>query len=549
MNFSKKIGMTLELSRKALHKVLREARFPPELRHARRISRWSIHQGQSVDLHHDVKPLSSAAPPQRILIWSLRDWSVHVQTEALIGQSLRARGARVSFASCGGGLDICDRVNTWEGPPMPCRSCTKYVSTSLKAHKFDTIYLRDEWSEHDWPELDSLNYRDLRTLEWNGLPLGRIVEIPTRWFLLGESIEADPLGVTTFRNFLRSARKIAEAAEKILDKESPDQVILLNGLFLFEAIVIELCQQRNISYVTYERALILDSFVFARDDVCALYRDDEAWDAVKHKPLKRSELRELNRHVADRRVGKEQSDNYWEAVRKDSIFSPNARVRAVLFTNLVWDSAVIGQDLAFGSIVEWLESVIKKFSSLPEAELVIRIHPAEAKLKGRETREQMKVALRQRIPLLPENIQIIPPDDPLDSYSLMEDADFGLVYSSTTGLEMSLLGKPVIVAAHTHYRGKGFTIDVANEQELWSQIDTQVTPRSLFIPDVELAERYAHFVFFKSTYREIGITEPIRGLCTLDSRAIQRSVDSGEGDLSRLIDTILDRSHFGCPRS
>ena len=41
----------------------------------------------------------------------------------------------------------------------------------------------------------------------------------------------------------------------------------------------------------------------------------------------------------------------------------------------------------------------------------------------------------------------------------MDSSDLGLVYSSTTGLELALYGVPVIAAARIHYADKGFTID------------------------------------------------------------------------------------------
>jgi lipid A disaccharide synthetase len=97
---------------------------------------------------------------------------------------------------------------------------------------------------------------------------------------------------------------------------------------------------------------------------------------------------------------------------------------------------------------------------------VIRIHPAETKLSGRESREQMIEALAKRIPMFPANVTVIPPEENTSTYELMQEADIGLVYSSTTGLEMAMLGKPVVVAARTHYRGKGFTIDVSRLEDM-----------------------------------------------------------------------------------
>src|SRR5207248_10827115 len=102
------------------------------------------------------------APPAgatRVAILSPRDWAAHVQWEGMIAQALRLRGADVTFITCGGGLEICDRANTWEAPPMPCASCSRYVADSLDAHGFAHDTIRRGWVHDDpgtWPELDSI---------------------------------------------------------------------------------------------------------------------------------------------------------------------------------------------------------------------------------------------------------------------------------------------------------------------------------------------------------------------------------------------------------
>jgi hypothetical protein len=80
-------------------------------------------------------------------------------------------------------------------------------------------------------------------------------------------------------------------------------------------------------------------------------------------------------------------------------------------------------------------------------------------------------------------------------------------------------------------------IDVEDEEKLWSQIDSQIRSGSRFKAGVKLVERYAHFVFFKSMYRNIGRTEPIRGICAVDPDVVQHSVEASEG---HLINIILD---------
>ena len=509
---------------------------PPERIAARRLKKWSIDTATNTD---------TALNGQKILIWSMRDWSIHVQMEAILGQVLRANGAEVVMGTCGGGLEICDRVNTWEGPPMPCRSCTKYVSNSLKSHSLKVESLASNWAdESSWPELDLMSLNELREVEWEGLPLGQLVDIPVKWFLMGESLSEDPLGASTYRMFLRSARKIASSTTSILDSVQPDQVVVLNGLFLFESIIIAICKERDISFVTYERALMLDTFMFKRDGIAGFYRVDDDWNHFSSIPLSSNERAELREHFSARQTGSGVSDNYWHAVSSASELSASGKTRAVLFTNLVWDSAVIGQDIAFRSIVHWLVTAVEEFGRRPESELIIRVHPAEVKLSGRESRERMEEALHKRLPRLPSNVHIVSAEDSVSSYELMETADFGLVYTSTTGLEMALQGKPVIVAGQTHYRDRGFTIDVNTHEEFVSAVNEQLDEDTRFQPDIELVERYAHLLFFKSTYSDFGLTEPIRGLCKIDPLRVIEASKNPSNDLHRIVTTIAERKNF-----
>ena len=525
-----------ELATKGAHLVLRELNLQPERFAARRLGKLlqTITPTTGLTLHG-----------QKILILSMRDWSVHVQLEALLGQVLKAHGAEVTMGTCGGGLEVCGRVNTWEGPPMPCRSCTKYVSNSLESHGLSISNLASNWeSEYSWPELDLLSLSELREVEWEGLPLGNLVEIPVIWFLTGETLSDDPLAAMTYRMFLRSARRIAKSARIMIDEAKPDQVIALNGLFLFEAIFSAICQEQGISVVTYERTVIRDSFVFKRDGIAGHLRVDEDWEHLQSIPLNPDETSELRNHLTARKTGDGVSDNFWQSISSAAEFSSHETVRAVLFTNVVWDSAVIGREIAFDSVVDWLCAAVEEFEDLPECELIVRIHPAEVKLPGRESRQRMNDALRQRIPQLPQNVKVIAAEESVSSYELMENANFGLVYTSTTGLEMALEGKPVIVAGQTHYRDRGFTIDVRNRQEFASAIRDQVDPSTRFSPDVELAERYAHLLFFKSTYSDFGLTEPIRGLCKLDHQRVVAASRDPANDLYRIISAIAEQTNF-----
>ena len=67
--------------------------------------------------------------------------------------------------------------------------------------------VHDGWEADDpgWPELDLTSVPDLYGAENDGLPLGKLVDIPLKWFLCAADIADDPLGGITNRAFLRSA--------------------------------------------------------------------------------------------------------------------------------------------------------------------------------------------------------------------------------------------------------------------------------------------------------------------------------------------------------
>ena len=117
------------------------------------------------------------------------------------------------------------------------------------------------------------------------------------------------------------------------------------------------------------------------------------WAEWQNIQLSEDENAELDKYLNDRQLGLRTSDDYWKDVSESNVKRIRSGRRAVLFTNLVWDSAVLRQDVAFPSIVDWIVAAIEEFRDRPNDELVIRIHPAETKLSGRESREEMETIL------------------------------------------------------------------------------------------------------------------------------------------------------------
>lgn len=518
--------------RKVAHGALRVAALAPEQVRARRLR---------------ATPVQTKGGARRILFLTPRSWAVHVQLESVIAQALRARGASVSFLTCGGGLNICDRCNTYEAPPMPCCSCRRYTQAALAAHGMDFQSLADEWTSDTraaWPELDELGLPELFEVRGEGLDLGRLIQIPLRWFLLRSALEGDPLAELTARRFLRSARMVARSLRTTLERQRPDTLVVLSGLFLFESIARALGDELNIDTVGYERGHILNSWVFFRRPSAKMYHIDDAWQKWSQTPLSPTEEDALDRYLVDRQFGRRDILLSWKNTVPRPVERSTFRRRALLFTNLTWDSAVLDKERTFASIHHWIRATVEFFRSNPAYELVIRVHPSEVKLPGKLTREPLGLFVREHVNPLPSNIRLIDADDPTSSYSLMETADVGLVYTSTTGLELALRGIPTFVAGDVHYQGKGFTLDLATPTEYLDALRSALDDPARFAPDVQLARRYAFLFFFRVPVVVPGVEEHRVGLTRLTLQTYDELLPGRDADLDRLCDGILHGGDF-----
>lgn len=522
-----------EIAVKGAHLGLRQLAAAPEQRVARSLAAQAA---AHVDPERGDGPVVAFLTP--------RDWAAHVHWEGVIAQALRLRGARVRFITCGGGLEICDRANTWEAPPMPCSTCTRYVHGSVDAHGFPRHALLEGTEADPWPELDGVGGDDLADVVDGDLALGALVDIPVKWFLMAAQLHDDPLAPMTRRRFLRSARRIAAGLARTLDELQPDHVVLCNGLFLFEAICWELCRQRGIDVVNYERGLIKETLLFRRGVPACLLDLGDLWEEWKDVPLTEAEDQQLSAYLADRQQGLHTIDRFWGGARFDEPERHGGGRLVSLFSNLTWDSAVIGQEVAFPSIQAWAEAAVEWFVAHPEHELIVRVHPAEVKLPGKQTREPLEPHLRARLPDLPPNVRIVSADDPQSSYPIMAASDLGLVFGSTTGVELALAGTPVIVSGASHYRGRGFTVDVDDPTGFAEAIEAVLADPAAFAPPQELVRRYAYLFFFRAPVHSPGVEEHVLGLARITVRELDELAPGRDADLDRICDGILGRSDF-----
>jgi hypothetical protein len=491
-------------------------------------------------------------PPEgaeRVLFMSWRGWSTHLAIETVLAHAVLRRGGAPIFAYCGGRLPICDVMPVDAAPPMPCHSCREYASGAIKAAGFDSVALHDVLDVGATVKIARkrvaalTSVRECEAYVDQGLPLGRLVRVSVAWFLSRGTLSESPQVLQTYRSFLISGIVVARGLRAILKRTEAQRVFMLNGTFFAESIMGALANQRGLPFGTYEKGFIHDSIVMTPGAPAShLKMPDSAWEKARDTPLSDDVSETIDAYLGSRRSGGGALDNFWQhrvddvdRIR-DDLHLVEGRPLIVMFCNILWDSAVLGRDIAFASMGDWVLGGIRWAAGHPDVDLVIRIHPAEVGLRNHPTRERMAEHIAAHAPVLPANVRVVEADDPTSSYAFMDIAALGLVYTSTVGLELAARGVPVVVAADTHYRGRGFTVDPVSSDDYWRQADLHLASP----PDApererirELARRYAALFFFRF--------HNVLGAVTEDGRSRPRIRTGHASDLDPGLDPAMDR--------
>lgn len=497
-------------------------------------------------------PKSTAA--KKILFFSFTGWSKHIVLDGLLGQALQFRGAQVHYFSCGGIMPLCYIHNaSSEVPPMPCGRCRAYAESGLEAFGFHLQLTHDVVTSEEKEALrlvaDAIPDDKLVDFIYDELPVGYYASVSARWFLLTNKVDETEEMKTRIRQFIFLGLVSHKSILRLIEQQQPDQIIMVNGLHVPEQVVRAIATRHNIPYVCTERGYLANTLFATHNKSCASYPLDELWQMSKDKPLSADQLVKLNEYTTKRRYGHQLMDNLWESVREDEnqlraeVGLSTDRPVFVAFTNVRGDTAVIDRDIAYDDLANWIDDLVRCFSARPDVDLVFRIHPAETRLKRYTPRLSFGDYIKQKHPNLPPNIKVIPSSSDLSSYTLASISTMVLVYTSTMGLETTLMGKPTAVAASVHYRGRGFTFDIDRPEDLDKWIDLS---RAGELPPVqlELAQRYAFTFFFRAT---LPLDEIIEETSFGQMRLKLTDLNDVQPGRTTIVDTICDAILDGKP--
>jgi len=291
---------------------------------------------------------------------------------------------------------------------------------------------------------------------------------------------------------------------QLLQKQKPDVVIVPNGTILELGIAYRVSRILDIPTSTFEYSDQQQVMWLAQNDEIMLQNTDLVWKKAEERNLKPSEIKKVESLMSSRKdaslYGK--FSRKWQNAPSKGPGSTKKKLGLddrpviLLATNVMGDSLTLGRQAFSKSMADWIIRTIQYFIQCTSIQLIIRIHPGEAKVEHGSIHEMMK----QMLPVLPDHIHVIESLEKVNTYDLMDLADLGLVYTTTVGLEMALRGIPVVVAGSTHYRNRGFTHDPSSWVNYFKELNLLMEDlRSFQLTDaqVKLAWKYTYLFFFE----------------------------------------------------
>lgn len=438
--------------------------------------------------------------------------------DRLLGVALTLRGAAVTIGLCDGVLGACqmcesnlfpDRRRFLARGPDPdlCGWCFAPSAAAHAALGLPVVShggLVDAAARREAEAIaETVPLAEMGRFHWQGVPVGDHARAGTLRFFARGDLEGEPDAPAVGRRYLAASIVMAMAARRLLETVRPDVVVIHHAIYVPQGIMAEVARRAGVRVVAWTPAYRKHCFLFSHDATYHHTMMDEPVEIWRDQPLSEAENDAIGRYLESRWHGA----NDWIRFHKDpdldltrdlaaSLDLDPAKPVILALTNVFWDAQLHYPANAFASQRDWLIDTIAWFAERPELQLVIRVHPAE--ISGSPASRQLAAEeIAKVFPKLPANVRLVGPESPLSTYDLARQCDCAIIYATKTGVELTSVGIPVIVAGEAWIRGKGLTHDVASPAHYHELLARLPFGERLAPEVVASARRYAFHFFFR----------------------------------------------------
>lgn len=435
---------------------------------------------------------------------------------SMLAVALTLRGARVHILLCDEALPACSLSRIDNLPPEElvqfgparrlCGTCFSpshklFQSFHLATHRYSEFISAEEYQKardlsSDLPITEIGEYR------LNGVAVGKHALAGAVRFYVRGNLEGEPLGEAVLRRYFNASLLTAFATHRLMNTVGFGCVCALDGMYVPTGSIGEVARQEKVRVVNWVSAYRKRSFIFTHDNIfhhALLSEPTRYWENMNWTPGMEAEILD---YLKSRWYGTQDWMAYVESPEDDvSAIAANlgmdfSKPCIGMLTNIMWEGQILFRGTAFPSMLEWALQTIRYFASRADLQLIVRVHPAEVRAT-QLSRQPFIDEINRAFPTLPKNVFIIPPDSPISTYATMLKCDAVIIYGTQTGMELTSMGIPVIVAGEAWVRNKGMTLDASSPEEYFTLLDRLPLKERLSEAVTQRARKYAYHFFFR----------------------------------------------------
>jgi hypothetical protein len=502
--------------------------------------------------------------PRVLMATAIGSYAHAVTLESALAVALTFRGAEVHALLCDGTMSACAECEAslypdiakfaQHGPTRDlCRDCLwpaekVYGRLGIKVHRYGDWLTPEDRAEASRIAATTAVDR-IESFTLDGLAIGEHAHAGALRFFASGTLDDEPEGERVLRRYLQSALLTAFATRSLLRAIQFTSAVVTHGIYVPWGIIGAVARQEKVRVATWNVAYRKRRFIFSHDDTyhhTLLTEPREHWENVELSPPRE---RELMQYLSSRREGLFDWIVFHRPKRRDAgdiakqIGLDPGKAVVGLLTNVSWDAQLHYPANAFPNMVDWLVRTCEYFARRPELQLLVRVHPAE--ISGfPPSRQPILAELRKRIPELPSNVIVVPPESDISTYTLMSLCNAAIIYGTKTGVELTSVGIPVIVAGEAWIRNKGITFDASSPEEYFRILDRLPFAARLDAGQMTRARRYAYHFFFNRMI-PLPFIEPKAGFPVYRLKLDRfQQLLPGDPGLDTICDGILQRRPF-----
>jgi hypothetical protein len=481
-----------------------------------------------------------------------------LHVEGAIAAALKLRGISVHAIICDGPYRGCVKrevhdsgpVSQWPAACGPCKSQTSAVLDDLGVpYSFIGDFVSPAELDRLWQMTSGIEMETIQDLHYREINAGKSARSGILRYLRGESLNGHEEIV---REYAFSALVCAAAASAAIEKFSPSRVFMSTGIYADWGPALKTALARGIPVFAWMASYLSARFYFRRvedeDRIDFHNISHAAWEDRKQVPLTPEQNEQLDRYLASRYLDHVSFDmkklqkyggdigrlrEKYAPLSDKPVWGINAHIN--------WDCVSDFSPMAHASFDDWILDTIRVALEIPEVQWLLKIHPAEA---WDNPGSGVQRLIQNNFPALPSHIRVIPAEEEISPLEFFELVDGGITVYGTSGLELALHGKPVILAGEAHYGLKGFTYDGLTVDSYRDLLRRVPSLKPLTEEQKRLARQYAYCFFMQRQVPFPVVKDPNSNWWSFQIDKREKLLPGKDPFVDFICDRIIDGQDF-----